>query len=158
MPHYEIKSPNDVGHQNGDIDYGGTLRGQNGENTFSNELYFDRLLDEPNNEITNPNWIGAQDCATVYDDFSDEQDDEIAHSNDLGSKENMSIDDWINDENHLRCEENGCEDKTFKSPRELKRHKKGHDSNAQLWYCGCCLNMERTYKGKYRKDKVVSHL
>ena len=67
-----------------------------------------------------------------------------------------SIDHLI-DENKLQCLDPQCEDVKFKSIKELKRHAKGHNPNF-YWYCGCCQNLGRDFKGKARKDKVQDHL
>lgn len=63
------------------------------------------------------------------------------------------------DESKFRCSVSGCENKSFRFEKDLKRHTKTkHDPNAELWYCGCCQNLGRPDEGKKRKDKILGHL
>jgi len=58
----------------------------------------------------------------------------------------------------FRCLVPQCRGRSFNHKRDLKRHEKRHNSNAKLWYCGCCQNSGDPYRGQVRKDKVQDHL
>ena len=61
------------------------------------------------------------------------------------------------DEKNRRCRNPRCDDKPFKSIKDLKRHAKMHDSNSVQWFCGCCQNLRDPFRGNTRKDKVQTH-
>lgn len=61
------------------------------------------------------------------------------------------------DEENLQCRFPRCDDKTFSSIKELRRHAKVHDRNSVHWVCGCCQNLGDRSTANTRKDKVQDH-
>ena len=75
-----------------------------------------------------------------------------------GFENGATTNDSCIDEKNLRCPVWKCEGVTFKSRKELTRHARQHNPDSTLWYCGCCQNLGHSFEGKFRKDKVQTHL
>lgn len=78
----------------------------------------------------------------------------------VGSPDALAISNDCTEGPKYRCMDDTHKNRgpTFKSERDLKRHWKIHDPDAPIWFCGCCQNLGKKFKGKIRKDKVQDHL